>query len=434
MKDTAQALMSDAKIAPVRAKNPAFTSYDVGWVVLCIGMAIGSGIVFLPVQMGVKGVLVSVIALAIAYPAVYLLSRLYIQSLSASKACEDYAQIITQYLGKNWGVGLGVAYFVMLLKGMLAYSSAIAKDSASYLTTFGITQQPLDNSVWFITALIGVMVFIASRGERLLFKVSGPLIVVKLSIVVFLGIAMVPYWNPMNLEIAVWPNGIQLLRDVLLTLPFATFSILYVQILNPMNVAFRKVEKDPAAATYRALRASRYAYCILIVCVLFFGASFLLSINHEDAVYALNHNISGLALAAKVIPGPLVQVLSTLLDVAAIFTAFFGIYLGFQDAVRGLVINALDRLMTRGAVFDRLLPAFIGVFATVVLVCWVKFGISAMALMQITVPVFGIVSCLIPCYLVFRVPVLRTLRRPSVFYVMLFGLMLIASPLFKFLE
>ncbi|MDH8107140.1 transporter, partial [Klebsiella pneumoniae] len=33
-----------------------FTKYDAGWVVLCIGMAIGSGIVFMPVQIGIKGI------------------------------------------------------------------------------------------------------------------------------------------------------------------------------------------------------------------------------------------------------------------------------------------------------------------------------------------------------------------------------------------
>lgn len=36
-------------------KSVPFTQYDVGWVILCIGMAIGSGIVFMPVQVGIKG-------------------------------------------------------------------------------------------------------------------------------------------------------------------------------------------------------------------------------------------------------------------------------------------------------------------------------------------------------------------------------------------
>lgn len=31
-----------------------FTMYDAGWVVLCIGMAIGAGTVVMPIQIGLK--------------------------------------------------------------------------------------------------------------------------------------------------------------------------------------------------------------------------------------------------------------------------------------------------------------------------------------------------------------------------------------------
>lgn len=416
-----------------RAAAPPFTMYDFGWVVLCIGMAIGSGVVFLPVQMGVKGALVSIISLAIAYPIVYLISKLYIQSLSATKNCDDYAQVITQYLGKNWGMVLGVVYFVMLLKAMFGYSSAITSDAASYLETFGVTQHSLQKEVWFLAAVITVLVLIASSGERLLFKISGPLIATKLAIVVFLGFAMMPYWNLRNLEL-VWTGSFSMLRDIVLTLPFSMFSIYFVQILNPMNVAFRKVESDPRIATYRALRAMRYAYAILIVSVLFFCFSFLLSINHNDAVYALANNISGLALAAKVIPGSAVQVMSTVLDVAAIFTAFFGVFLGFQDAVRGIVLNVVDRFMARSEVFNRRLPYFIGVIAIAILVSWVKFGLSAMVLIQVTVPVYAFVTCLLPAYLVYRVGALRHLRSPGAIVVLVYGLVLMTVPVMKFFE
>lgn len=40
----------------INHKNIPFTMYDLGWVVLCIGAAIGSGIVFFPLQVGLKGV------------------------------------------------------------------------------------------------------------------------------------------------------------------------------------------------------------------------------------------------------------------------------------------------------------------------------------------------------------------------------------------
>ncbi|WP_316155127.1 amino acid permease [Cupriavidus sp. BIC8F] len=411
-----------------------FTAYDAGWVVLCIGMAIGSGIVFMPLQMGIKGIWTSVAAILIAYPAVYFLSKLFIRSLSASGQCSNYTGIITEYLGKNWGILLSVVYFVNLTKSMFAYSATITHDAGSYLQVFGVTQQSLASTYWFPIAIITFLVAIASRGERLLFKVSGPLIIVKLSVVIFLGVSMIPYWNFGNIEFIRPQSAIRFIQDVTLSLPFAVFSIVYTQILNPMNVAFRKVESDPAIATYRALRAGRYAYMILVVSVLFFAFSFLFSITAEEARTAVAQNISALALAARVMPGSSVKVLSMVLNIVAIMSAFLGLYLGFSDALKGIVINVADRFMSRGTTFDRIFPAAMAMVSVVILSAWVIANVSSMALIQWTAPTFGIVSCLIPCYLVIRVPALKQFRSVSLWFVALTGILVIAAPLFKLFE
>ena len=218
-----------------------FTKYDTGWVILCIGMAIGSGIVFMPVQVGIKGIWVFIAATLLSYPAIYWLQNLYLRTLSESDECEDYASVITQYLGKNWGVALGIAYFLMLLHGMFSYSLAVTFDSASYIKTFGLSEGLWSDSIWYGLIILTVLVVIAAQGERLLFKISGPMVIVKFGIIVLLGVVMVPYWNFAN--ITAFPDILPFLRDVFLTLPFTLFSILFVQILSPMNIAYRRVEK-----------------------------------------------------------------------------------------------------------------------------------------------------------------------------------------------
>lgn len=137
---------------------------------------------------------------------------------------------------------------------------------------------------------------------------------------------MVPYWDFNN--ITAFPELFPFLRDVLLTLPFTLFSILFVQVLSPMNIAYRRVESDKRIATYRAIRANRVAYIILAVAVLFFAFTF--SISHEQTVSAFEQNISALAIVAQVIPGSIIRVMTALLNIFAILTAFLGIYLGFQ--------------------------------------------------------------------------------------------------------
>jgi amino acid permease len=77
-------------------------------------MANGSGIVFMPVQVGLKGLWVFLIAIALSYPAVYHLQILFLRTLMQSLVCEEYAGAISHYLGKNWGIALAFVFFVML--------------------------------------------------------------------------------------------------------------------------------------------------------------------------------------------------------------------------------------------------------------------------------------------------------------------------------
>lgn len=41
---------------------------DIGWIIMDIGMAIGAGIVFLPVQVGLSGLWIYILAALIGYP------------------------------------------------------------------------------------------------------------------------------------------------------------------------------------------------------------------------------------------------------------------------------------------------------------------------------------------------------------------------------
>ncbi|MBP9642403.1 MAG: hypothetical protein KBE15_02865, partial [Budvicia sp.] len=67
-----------------------FDSTDAGWVIMSIGMAIGAGIVFLPVQVGLMGLWVFLLSSVIGYPAMYLFQRLFINTLAESPECKDY--------------------------------------------------------------------------------------------------------------------------------------------------------------------------------------------------------------------------------------------------------------------------------------------------------------------------------------------------------
>lgn len=147
-----------------------FTLYDAGWVVLCIGMAIGAGTIVMPIQGGIKGLWVFTAALAIAYPATFLLQKLYLRTLSETEECDSYTSVITQYLGNNWGMILGVIYFLMLVHSTFIYSIAVVFDSASYIHTFGLSEITLSSTWWYPLVLFTVLVFISSKGKSCCLK------------------------------------------------------------------------------------------------------------------------------------------------------------------------------------------------------------------------------------------------------------------------
>lgn len=48
-----------------------FSGIDLGWVILCVGMSLGAGIVFLPIQVGLSGLLIFALVALVGYPIAY---------------------------------------------------------------------------------------------------------------------------------------------------------------------------------------------------------------------------------------------------------------------------------------------------------------------------------------------------------------------------
>ncbi len=407
-----------------------FDSTDAGWVIMSIGMAIGAGIVFLPVQVGLMGLWVFLLSSVIGYPAMYLFQRLFINTLAESPECKDYPSVITGYLGKNWGILLGALYFIMLVIWMFVYSTAITNDSASYLHTFGVTDSLLSENPFYGLVLICILVAISSRGEKLLFKVSSFMVLTKLFVVAALGVSMVGMWHLYNAG-ELPPMGL-LIKNAIITLPFTLTSILFIQTLSPMVISYRAREKSVEVARHKALRAMNIAFGILFCTVFFYAVSFTLAMGHDEAVKAYEQNISALAIAAQFFPGGWVTVVSVVLNIFAVMTAFFGVYLGFREACQGIVMNILQRMMPVERISEKWVQNGIMIFA--VLLAWSAIVLNApvLSFTSICSPIFGMVGCLIPAYLVYRVPALHKYKGLSLMLIIITGLLLCISPFLAF--
>lgn len=407
-----------------------FDGTDWGWVIMSIGMAIGAGIVFLPVQVGIAGIWIYLLSSVIGYPAMYLFQKLFINTLAAAEKAEDYPSIIAGYLGKNWGFFLGVLYFIMLVIWVFVYSTAITNDSASFLHTFGVTDTVLSDNPFYGLAIICILVALASRGEKLLFKLSTGMVLTKIGVIAILGVIMVQHWDLANF--GSFPDFEYLIKQTIIMLPFTLTSILFIQSLSPMVISYRAHNKSIEVARYKAIRAMNIAFGILFVVVFFYAISFNLAMGHDQAVEAYSKNISSLAMAAQGFEGNSVRIMSLILNIFAVMTAYFSVFLGFREACHGIALNCLCRMMPEERINKGALKFGILIFA--VLVSWGAIVLNApvLSFTSICSPIFGLVGCLIPAYLVYKVPMLHQFKDLSLKIIIFTGILLVISPFLAF--
>ncbi|WP_158259296.1 MULTISPECIES: amino acid permease [unclassified Photobacterium] len=432
LSNTSVPLYQQANMTPQQWKAATkFDSVDVGWIVMSIGMAIGAGIVFLPVQVGVMGLWVFLLSSVIGYPAMYLFQKLFINTLAESKKCTDYPGVISGYLGKNWGIALGILYFIMLVIWVLVYSLAITNDSASYLYTFGVTESHLNHNIFYGLALICLLSYIGSKSEKFLFKISGVMAVTVITLVAVMGVLLIPQWNFSNITAV--GDGDKMLKDAIITLPFTLTSILFIQSLSPMVISYRSHEKSIEVARYKASRAMKIAFSILFVVVFFFAISFTFAISQSEAQHAMQENISALAMIAHYFPGSWATIVGIVINIFAVVTSFFGVFLAFKEACKGLAMNMLERKYAHHDINTELVNKLTTVF--IILIAWaaVALNLPILSFTSICSPIFGIVGCLIPAYLVYKVPSLNKYKGTATYLIILTGILLCISPLLAFL-
>ncbi len=430
--DKERPLYQQANMTPQQWKAATkFDSVDIGWIVMSIGMAIGAGIVFLPVQVGVMGLWVFLLSSVIGYPAMYLFQKLFINTLAESKKCTDYPGVISGYLGKNWGIALGILYFIMLVIWVLVYSLAITNDSASYLHTFRVTESHLNHNIFYGLALICLLSYIGSKSEKFLFKISGFMAVTVIALVAVMGVLLIPQWNFSNIT-AVGDWG-KMIKDAIITLPFTLTSILFIQSLSPMVISYRSHEKSIEVARYKASRAMTIAFSILFVVVFFFAVSFTFAISQTEAQHALKENISALAMIAHYFPGSWATIVGIVINIFAVVTSFFGVFLAFKEACKGLAMNILERKYAHEEINTELVNKLTTVF--IILIAWtaVALNLPILSFTSICSPIFGIVGCLIPAYLVYKVPTLNKYKGTATYLIIITGILLCISPLLAFL-
>ncbi|QEO58035.1 aromatic amino acid transport family protein [Francisella marina] len=410
-----------------------FDKFDFGWLVVSIGMAVGAGIVLVPVSVGVVGFVVFVVSILIAYPGIYLFQKLYIETLFATKQPKTYKDTVAELLGSKWAVFLGAVYLLMMLTWTIIYAEVVAKSLAAYLYMFHLSSNPhLEQNALYSALLMIVLIFTGMKSQKLFVRVSTFLVFILIVAIILVSISLIPLWSLKNVVEMPTDTGEFVAKSIIM-LPFSLTSILFIQSLSPMVIGYRKYygNKDKDFVLSKTLKTMTLAFVILVIIIGFYVLSFSLVIPRADALEATQNNQSAFILLEKQhISNMLIYTCGIIISLCAILTSFLSVLAGMEESLKGLLRNSAIKLGLKEdskGIFS-LNTLVIGI---IFLMTWLSivFDAPVYKLVPLSGPVFGILGCLVPAYIVFKIPSLEKYRTKSIYFVIFVGIILVISPL-----
>lgn len=188
--------------------------------------------------------------------------------------------------------------------------------------------------------------------------------------------------------------------------------------------------KNNDLAKYKAQRTMKIAFFTLLIIVSFYVLSLALIIPQDQAILAKNNNQSVFSILLKIYShNTFLQILGVIINICAILAAFLSILTGMRESLRGVLLNITKKFFDKNKFSSNQIEATIIIL--IILLTWLSiiFKIPIFYLVPWCGPIFGIIGCLIPAYIVFKVDRFAKYKTISVYYIVLVGIILCISPL-----
>ncbi|MBA2710592.1 MAG: HAAAP family serine/threonine permease [Tatlockia sp.] len=404
---------------------------DTVWMLSLYGTAIGAGTLFLPINAGLHGIWPLIIMAVLAFPMTFFSHQALCRFvLSGSSASNDITEVVEEHFGSTFGRLLTILYFFAIYPILLMYSVAITNTTESFLVNqLGIQAPP--RALLAIILIIGLM-SIVRFGQEIIVKSMSVLVYPFVCILILLSLYLVPHWNDSIFHsgfAASSMSGNGFLMTLWLTIPVMVFSFNHSPIISSFAVNQKLTYGDEAEA--KSTGILKYSHLMMVVTVMFFVFSCVLSLSPHDLALAKKQNISILSYLANHFHTPIIAYIAPLIAFIAIAKSFLGHYLGASEGLHGLIVKSLK---TRSkTVCSPKLYTLIEVF--MIISCWVVATINPNILTMIETlggPVIALILFLMPMYAIMKVPAMKKYRKPvSNIFVSLIGLIAISAILYS---
>lgn len=372
---------------------------DFSWMLSLFGTAVGAGVLFLPIKAGAGGFWPLVILAIIAMPMIWLAHKgLARFVLSAKNPNADITDAVEEHFGKTGATIITFAYFFAIYPIVLIYGVGITNTVDSFLVNqLGFESIPR----WLLSgALISIMTCGVIFGKELMLKVTSLMVYPLVFILLALSIFLIPEWNTSMAEVA--PNWGEMPTIIWLAIPIIVFSFNHSPIISQFAKEQRRVYGENAVKKTDMITGG--AATMLMVFVMFFVFSVVLSLTPEQLGQAQEQNISVLSYLANIHSSPMISYLGPIVAFAAITSSYFGHFLGAHEGLVGLVKSRSNMAETK---INKVSLLFI------VLTTWIISIINPSILGMIEsmgAPMIAAILFIMPIYAMRKVPAMAKLK------------------------
>ncbi|MBB3322314.1 MULTISPECIES: HAAAP family serine/threonine permease [unclassified Atlantibacter] len=388
------------------ATRSSWRKTDTMWMLGLYGTAIGAGVLFLPINAGVGGMIPLIIMAIIAFPMTFFAHRgLTRFVLSGKNPGEDITEVVEEHFGVGAGKLITLLYFFAIYPILLVYSVAITNTVDSFIThQLGMTAPP--RAILSLILIVGMMT-IVRFGEHMIVKAMSVLVFPFVAALMLLALYLIPQWNgaaldTLSLSSASTGNGLWM--TLWLAIPVMVFSFNHSPIISSFAVAKR--EEYGVEAEKKCSRILAFAHIMMVLTVMFFVFSCVLSLSPADLAEAKAQNISILSYLANHFNAPIIAWMAPIIAIIAITKSFLGHYLGAREGFNGMVIKSL-----RGKGKSIEINKLNRITALFMLVTtWIVATLNPSILGMIETlggPVIAMILFLMPMYAIHKVPAMR---------------------------
>ena len=381
---------------------------DTLWMLGLYGTAIGAGTLFLPIDAGLHGIWPLLIMAALSFPMTYyphLTLCRFVQS--GSNSAKDFTDVVQEHFGKLAGHFLTTLYFLSIYPILLMYGVALTNTTQSFIVNqLGLTAPP---RALLSFLLVAVLMAIVRLGQAIILKAINLLVYPFVTVLMLLSIYLIPHWNDAIFHASsITSESHGFFTTLWLMIPVMVFSFSHTPIIS--SFAMSQKERFGQLADKSSSRILKYSHIMMVVTVMFFVFSCVLSLSPHDLLLAKQQNISILSYLANYFNTPTMAYAAPIIAFVAISKSFLGHYMGAREGMHGLLAKLTAAEINQKR--DTLIKYFIEIF--MLITCWIIATINPNILTLIETligPIIAAILFVMPMYAIVKIPVLQKYYR-----------------------